>query len=523
LNAEPDYVNEPLEAEWYDGDIPDECRCQYEFQHSHEYDGRDVHGRPCGLLVIGDLKYQRADNCYFHSLRDREDDQHLEPLLERAVRSRPYLGEAHLWNAHLEGAYLVGAHLQGAYLFEAHLESAYLWGAHLQGTHLMAAHLEGADLLAARLERAHLREAHLAGANLRLAHLDGADLTAAHMEGTNLRSAHLEGTDLWAAHLEGAILLEAHLEGADLRVRSLRNADLRSTTIGSLQQFSPDTNSITTRITHLSDADLAGALLAGARIEPQADLSGARIDCPLLDERCARSDRGWDEARDSRSLADYWRQPTLRDCEAVYRHLKLNFQESGDYPEASKFFIREMECKRARMLRDPDTQPAFWGRAGALLLLIPVLAALLFRALAGKPPDHRVWLPWALCALLCFALWAWPARHRAPALGLTLWYWLCGYGEQPLKIAIWIAVVIAVSTALYAHFGIADPNQPGAYKVNPGAAWLWGPNVNAWATSFYFSVITATTCASRAPSMQANGCSPNSPPYALIARSGTFV
>ena len=136
MNAEPDYVNEPLEAEWYDGDIPDECRCQYEFQHSHEYDGRDVHGRPCGLLVIGDLKYQRADNCYFHSLRDREDDQHLEPLLERAVRSRPYLGEAHLWNAHLEGA----------------------------------------DLLAARLERAHLREAHLAGANLRLAHLDGADL-----------------------------------------------------------------------------------------------------------------------------------------------------------------------------------------------------------------------------------------------------------------------------------------------------------------------------------------------------------
>ncbi len=429
-NSEPpDYVNDLPES--YPPDTP---RCEYVFEHDFIYKGRSVRARPCGLLLE---PYERDPQpcCYFHSRRPREGDNQLKEELEAAVAAGVYLGEAQLaW-----------AELQGAQLSLANLVDADLSNAELHGADLSHANLQGANLYDATLEKADLADAKLQGADLRTARLHAAKLERANLYGAVLSFAKLRKASLWWAKLAGAHLYKAELV----------NADLRGVTIDSLQEIDQDSGVAAIMRSDLQEADLRGALLATARIAPEANLSHVkwgkrrtiRKDRPSLcpwwrwsqyhiqDERCAHSEKEWEKVKNLHKLHDLAR-PTFADCEAVYRQLKLNYQESGDYQTAGEFFVREMECKRAQMVKD------------------------------RKPLLQRFW----------------------PAL----MYFLCGYGERPGWIAAWALVLVALFAFFHGWAGITNP-YTGEYRIGPGIAWPTWAGFTAWLSCLYFSVITFTS------------------------------
>ncbi|MFW6156399.1 MAG: pentapeptide repeat-containing protein [Armatimonadota bacterium] len=244
----------------------------------------------------------------------------------------------------------------------------------------------------------------------------------------DLRDACLDGADLRGADLSGA-----ELHGASLVAADLRGADLRRAWIGTLDIRTESGHYATHRPTILRGADLRGALLTGIRLEPEPDLSDAIFDQPLLlDERCARDDAEWERVRRERGLSVEER-PTFADCEAIYRQLKLNYQESGEYTTAGDFFVREMECKRTQ-------------------------------------------------------LWA---TSTVEWLGQTLFYWLSGYGERPIWVLRWMAGVVLFFAWVQGALGLYDGNTP---VVGPGIDWL--PSVGGldrFVIALYFSMVTFTS------------------------------
>jgi len=163
----------------------------------------------------------------------------------------PYLFEANLRQAHLNGANLKGAYLPGAKLTEADLDGANLIEANLRGANLIKALLNGADLSGADLDGANLSGADLRGADLSEADLGEVDFRMALLRGADLSRARLFFAKFRNADLRGASLSGADLRGADLRWVDLSEADL---TKANLHQA------------HLSDANLRGANLEYAYI-----------------------------------------------------------------------------------------------------------------------------------------------------------------------------------------------------------------------------------------------------------------
>lgn len=439
----PDYVNELPE-----GCDPDTPRCKYVFYRSPEYkredvlgrpcglpvaDREDIFGRPCGLPVADDERGRDEELCYFHSERPRRGDEKLRGELEAAVARGAYLVDARLSEAELEKAQLQGANLWGA-----ELQGAILWRAELQGANLSEAKLQRANLLGAELQRANLSGAELQRALLWVAELQGANLSFAELQDANLVEAELQGANLRRAELQETILERAKLQGVDLWGAKLNDADLRKAIIAPIHEIDTNTNLATVKSADLCYADLSGALLSEITISPEVDLSSVILDYPICDEVCARNEAKWAEVRGLHYLTDEDR-PTFAQCEAVYRQLKLSFQESGDYQRAGDFFLREMECKRA--------QQSWW-----------------------------------------------------PRLGYGLMHWLCGYGERASRLAARIALVIVCFAFLHGWAGIIDPDS-GKYRLGPGLGWpfseqswpaLW-EGFQAWLTSLYFSVITFTS------------------------------
>lgn len=451
-SPEPDYVN----------DLPAGCpsdtpRCQYLFQgykldprwrgyvisDTTAFRGRDVVDRPCGLPVKP-YPEDPEPRCYFHSTCPRAGDRGLKAQLELAVASRRYLGESHLAEAELEGAHLVKALLD-----YADLQGANLWGANLQGATLYDANLQGALLC-----DADLRDADLLSANLRGAIPSGADLRGASLLFVNLSYGYLP---------------KAELQGTCLRGADLVNANLCGVNIALLDRIDEETGLVTTTSATLEGADLRGASLLDARIAPEANLSKVGFGFPITrrwvpwqkcgwiglrgmrrwwrlrhmrwgayhvrDERCARSDEEWRKIRTLYGWDEYMRRPTLADCHTLYRQLKLNYQESGDYQTAGEFFVREMECKRAQMV--VENEP----------------------------------------------LW----QRLSPAI----MYFVCGYGERPAWIAYWALALVAFFGFIHGAFGLRDAG--GEYVIGPGVDAPTWAGFGRWLTAAYFSVVTFTS------------------------------
>lgn len=448
-SSELDWVNHGPELD----ELAPEDRCHYIFQQHSQYEGQSVNGRPCGLPMQPFKDRYREPRCHFHPVIGPKDDKELKLALEAAAASEAYLGEALLAVAELAG-------VKGRQALLPH-------------ANLGRANLQGADFsLLANLQAAHLSKADLQDADLRASDLQGADLSQANLHSAKLAGAWLRGADLSEADLQRATLCGANLEGATLEWAALANADLTGATITPCQETDSDSSYIITRIADLRNADLRGALLAAATIAPEADLTGVSIAFPITwrwlpwqkrgwiglagvrrwwrlrnmrwgeyhirDERCAHSDQEWEKVKKLHSLSD-GKRPTFADCEAVYRQLKLNYQESGDYQTAGEFFVREMECKRAQMVKD------------------------------GEPLVKRFW----------------------PAL----MYFLCAYGERPKWIAAWAAFFLVLFAFVHGFCGLND----GSGEPDVHLGWHWwgweglGAGLRQVCTALYFSVVTFTS------------------------------
>lgn len=449
------YVND-LSGEY----PPETPRCGHLFYLGTDAGGASVSGRLCGLPVEpttgetprppelppsapGTKEEQEEEaRCFFHCERTPEQEAQVPARLERTVAQGAFLGEAQLTGAQLEGTCLAGAQLTGANLA----------GANLRGADLRGATLQGATLAGAVLERAHLQDAIL---------------TLADLPGVNLRQASLQGASLLGASLQGADLRRADLRGAWLPEVNLQYADLRHAYLGTTLETEQSGGKLTPRATDLSAADLRGALLAEARLGPEVRLEEVRwtdtaAERPvtgrllrtwsryaLADERCRRSAAQWAAWCDGRWAivhnayggdrrkfdSDYRYPATYTHCETLYRQLRLNYQTSGDYLTAGEFHVREMECKRAAMLRE---QPEGWLKR---------------------------------------ALW-------------WLMYATCAYGERPTWTLGWALGVVVLFAFLHGWSGLLQNGRP---VVGPGMAWPSWEGVGPWLTAAYFSVVTFTT------------------------------
>lgn len=246
-----------------------------------------------------------------------------------------------------------------------------------------------------------------------------ARLWRVNLAGVNLRRMDLTDTHMPRADLQGATLANTRLENADMYAANLREADLRGAKI----ELKTD----------LRRADLTGARLAWAEIDTSVKLDGvtwAEEGIVLQDERVGQNRASPEEQLE-----------LLRECTAVYRQIKQNYQDAGDYQQAGDFFLREMECKRACMNISTPSHPA-----------APLLTRL-------------VW-------------W--------------LMYHTCGYGEHPFRIAKISALLVLLFALLHGLAGIRAPS--GEYVVGPGLTWppsLEG--VYAFFRAVYFSTVTFTS------------------------------
>jgi hypothetical protein len=275
-----------------------------------------------------------------------------------------------------------------------------------------------------------------------------------------LRGAHLDGANLHGAvlldvNLQGAGLSAAQLQGARLEGANLREADLGFASFGSLEVSDAERNTAVVQAANLRGAHLEGALLSKATFAVEADLSGATFgdqayrpwwqfwrrvwsQYHIEDERCARSDLEWETMRKRNSYLGQFYRPTLADCEAIYRQLKLAYEQSGDYQKTGEFYVREMECNRSQ-----------------------------------RP------------------------RYRRGVMSLM--YRLCGYGERPGWVLGWAALALLFFAFLHGAFGVCDtqglhaPGQPPQYVVGPGIEGPSWAGFGRWLTAFYFSVVTFTT------------------------------
>jgi uncharacterized protein YjbI with pentapeptide repeats len=181
----------------------------------------------------------------------------------------------------LRGLDLRGANLSGADLTHADLAGVNLENANLSGTKLTYTNLRNAKLHNANFEKANFDKTDLTGAGLNHAKFvnakgiatifDYSDLAMAKIEKAHfhkpsmkhcslLRASIIE-TSLFAADMTSALLSGALLSKSSLKNTRLNDADLAGWYDKGL--FEDDLPTI--YVTHLIDADIAGASFEGAR------------------------------------------------------------------------------------------------------------------------------------------------------------------------------------------------------------------------------------------------------------------
>jgi len=281
---------------------------------------------------------------------------------------------------------------------------------------LVAINLEGANLQGANLFGANLQGADLRSANLQTACLVHANLREARLFQANLEGADLHSANLREARLSGARLQEARLTCTDLRGAGLANANLQG------NEF---------QLADLQGADLWGAYLQGADLST-ADLRGAFFYRVRLDHTVIRREslgpaigeelaKRYDDARDA------------------YLRLKQNFDALGDYAASAWAYQKERQMEKE--CNAPWRTRGVGGMSKFLKLL-----SLLHARQTGK---------WIL---------DWIVEY------------LCGYGENTIRVVLWMAASLIVFATYYWSIG-------GVWLVEPGK----GPIVTA--SSFWHYLI----------------------------------
>lgn len=272
-----------------------------------------------------------------------------------------------------------------------------------------------------------LSEADLAGidlsieiiqAELREARKDNPEMEPVWVSasgGIRLSQANLQEACLWGANLRKAFLWVANLQGADLWAADLQGADLREADL---------------RETVLLTANLQGATLRGANLQGTS-FHGARLDHTELDREglgpaiAEELTRDYDEARDA------------------YLRLKQNFDDIGDYAASAWAYQKERQMEKK--CHAPWRARSIYGRAEL-----------------GDASPPRVFLFYA--------------RHTVKWIFDWIVEYLCGYGENPIRVLLWMALSLFGFSTYYWHLG-------GVWLIEPSK----GPI--ATASSFWHYLI----------------------------------
>ncbi len=387
---QPDYyVNGPPE-----GSSRDKYRCQYQFTKNSKEPWHQVKCKHCGLRAEREQR-----RCVLHSDPARKAGEGLKQRLEHQAKPKNSPG---------------------------HGPQLYLGEAKLAGLDLTGVQLPKVTMPFAELQDTILKDADLVGATLHRSDLQGADLTEANLQDANLSRAELCGADLHGARLHGANLQYISENEQNAYI------NLRWTFFGELSDG---------RAAKLERANLARALLSGARVAPTITLSNVvwAKKYHLWDEECARDEEKWKDTKNRVKGAG--ERPTFAECANIYHELRVACQRSALQEAESAFFVREMECKRARMDRD-----LFGGRQirrwlYTLWWLLSLLLAV-------------IWVPLlAIPALLgCSRV----AARQFASFGWLLMYYLAGYTEWPGRVIAWAAGIWALSAGILCWNGCAN-------------------------------------------------------------------
>lgn len=195
--------------------------------------------------------------------------------------------------------------LRGIRLEGANLRRAVFRGADLREARLYRARMERADLEGSDLRSAGLVEARMSFVNLRKADLTGAVLSGVYSLGADLREAKLSGSsnhvqrflyaDARGAEFESAKLLVSQFFWSDLRGAVFRNAQLERASFVRARLEGADFSGASLPGSDFSEAVLRGVRFAGSDLSRAvgllpnglagtADLAGAKLDAPLLEE-----------------------------------------------------------------------------------------------------------------------------------------------------------------------------------------------------------------------------------------------
>lgn len=270
------------------------------------------------------------------------------------------------------------------------------------------------DLKGANLNHAIFIEANLSGAALMSTNLYWAYLLGANLSGCNLYEANLKRGQLQMANFENASLIAADLRDADVTGANFRGANFEGC--------------------HLEEVDL----------RPVASLEGAFFNRTLLSKTQILAEafgRGIGE-----EFQGWWRE-----AREVYIALKNNFIAMGRYKDASWAYVKErrMEGKTYFPTQEgTETVQEFVDNLSATSWLKKIRMVSLYR--------------WYL-SLRIFLL---PEAkiNRIGYLLNRLEDFLCGYGEQPIKVLRLALLMWAVFPILYwISKGIARGSEPAGF------------------------------------------------------------
>jgi uncharacterized protein YjbI with pentapeptide repeats len=343
---------------------------------------------------------------------------------------------ADLAKADLSNADLGDANLRGAILTEANLSAVDLSGADLRGAVLAGAELSGADLT-----QAHLSEANLTGvhAKTQVANFTGADLTnatlciavkhtscntdlsGADFTGATLNNAHLQWVNLSGAHFNGTKLEGADLENADLSGADFTGADLRGAKLLDVCFVEPCNGK---------------ALPAGQEDPGVADLSDSNLDGAAYQPSTSVDVYSMSTARYLSNLAFQNNPKPLVD-------LRNALRDSG-------YVGPEREVNEAYHRHDFNVRP---GARGSAATNSPEN-----QAATGSAAQVKDWYKLAMYWLGEAITW----------LQQVAFDWTCGWGANPGRPLVIIAVMALLCTPVYWIGMQFQPKGVGLFLVASG-------------------------------------------------------
>jgi uncharacterized protein YjbI with pentapeptide repeats len=310
----------------------------------------------------------------------------------------------------------------------AEFPDADLTAAEFPDADLRGAEFPDADLTAAEFPRADLRGAEFPRADLRFAEFPDAFLRGAEFPDASLPSAEFPDASLEYAEFPDAFLRGAEFPDANLRDAGFPNALLQFAEFPDASLWNAD----------LSDADLSGVNLSGA------DLRG-------VDMTGTTANQGTTVGRMCTELSSPEEYDQLAQA---YHELKEALSEEGLSQRARQARALEQQARTA------EAWERFKHQSSERVRRLPI----------PYKPRQWLWPPWPSPEI---------RTQFFTAVGGTLSRGLTGYGTRPLYVLVWTAVIVLVTTALF------------AFGPTPDGGWTGGP--------LYYSIVTFVTAPPHPP------------------------